>query len=85
LHDGKKYELGITIHHYGYDDSTIAIGVFLEYKGAAFEDKGDNTVPLDIRPHIISIKDEVKTKEKNIHLHLENILTITIAQIASEI
>ena len=85
LHDGKKYELGISIHHYGYDDSVIAIGAFLEYKGVAFEDEGDTTIPLDIKPHIISISDNVETKEKNIHLHLENILTITIAQIASEI
>jgi Fic family protein len=85
LRDGKKYELGITIHHLGYDDSTIAIGAFLEYKGVVFEYKGDNTIPLDIRPHIISIIDDVHSKEKNIHLHLENILTIAIAQIASEI
>ncbi len=85
LKDEKKYELGITIHHYGYDDSTIAIGAFLEYKGASFEDKTDNIVPTDIRPHIISIKDGVEPKKRNIHLHLENILTITIAQIASEI
>jgi Fic family protein len=85
LHDGKKYELGISIHHYGYDDSVIAIGAFLEYKGVPLEDGGETTIPLDIKPHIISIKDDVISKEKNIQLHLENILTIAIAQIASEI
>lgn len=85
LHDGKKYELGITIHHYGYDDSTLAIGAFLEYKGSAAKKNGDNTIPLDLRPHILSITDEVESKEKNIYLHLESILTMIIAQIASEI
>ena len=85
LHDGNKYELGISIHHYGYDNNAIAIGAFLEYKGVISEDEGNTTIPLDIKPHIISIQDDVASKESNIKLHLENILTITIAQIASEI
>ncbi len=85
LFDHKKYELGLTLHHYGYDDSVIAIGAFLEYKEASLKNSQDATVPLDIKPHIISIKDDVSTKERNIRLHLENILTVTIAQIASEI
>ena len=83
--ESKKYELGITIHHFGYDESVIAIGAFLEYKGILPDDTTDTTIPLDIKPHVISIKDDVLSKEKNIRLHLENILTLTIAQIASEI
>ncbi|WP_273210557.1 Fic family protein [Runella zeae] len=83
--EGKRYELGITIHHFGYDDSVIAIGAFLEYKGILPNEDSDTTIPLDIKPHVISIKDDVSTKEKNIRLHLENILTVTIAQIASEV
>ncbi len=83
--ESKKYELGITLHHFGYDDSVIAIGAFLEYKGILPDENSDTTIPLDVKPHVISIKDDVASKEKNIRLHLENILTITIAQIASEI
>jgi Fic family protein len=83
--ESKKYELVITLHHFGYDDSVIAIGAFLEYKGILPDETSDTTIPLDIKPHIISIKDDVVSKEKNIRLHLENILTVTIAQIASEI
>lgn len=83
--DDKEYELGITLHHFGYDDSVIAIGAFLEYKGIEISDDKDTTIPLDIKPHVISIKDTVDSKEKNIRLHLESILTVTIAQIASEI
>lgn len=83
--DGRKYELVITMHHYGYDDSVLAIGAFLEYKGILLSKDVDTTMPLDIKPHVISIKDEVSSKEKNIRLYLENILTVTIAQIASEI
>ncbi|MDP5172056.1 MAG: Fic family protein [Bacteroidia bacterium] len=89
LLDGRKYELGISIHHYGYDDSTIAIGAFLDYKGDAATEKvkgeSNETIPLNLRPHIISVSDEISPKEKNIRIHLENILTETMAQIASEI
>ncbi len=83
--DSKKYELGITLHHFGYDESVIAIGAFLEYKGILQDETSDTTIPLDIKPHVISIIDDIASKEKNIRIHLENILTVTIAQIASEI
>lgn len=83
--DSRKYELGITLHHFGYDDSVIAIGAFLEYKGILLDETSDTAIPLDIKPHVISIKGDVSSKEKNIRLHLENILTVMIAQIASEI
>jgi hypothetical protein len=81
----KKYELGITLHHFGYENSVIAIGAFLEYKSILQQEDTDTTIPLDLKPHVISIKDEVALKEKNIRLHLENILAATIAQIANEI
>jgi Fic family protein len=83
--EGKKYELGITLHHFGYDDSVIAIGAFLEYKGSTSNEDINTMIPLDIKPYVISIRDEVLSKEKNIRLHIEHILTVTIAQIASEI
>lgn len=83
--DDKNYELGITLHHFGYDDSVMAIGAFLEYKSILPNEDTNTTIPLDIKPHVISIKDDISSKEKNIRLHLENILTVTIAQIASEI
>ncbi len=81
----KKYDLGITIHHYGYDDTTLAIGAFLEYKADNMQKSTNNMIDLDVRPHILSVEDELNGKAKNINLHLENILTMVIAQIASEI
>ncbi len=83
--EDKKYELVITLHHFGYDDSVLAIGAFLEYKGSAAEESADTTLPLDLKPHIISIKEEIASKEKNIRLYLEQVLTAAVAQIASEI
>ncbi len=82
-----KYELVLTIHHFGYDESAIAIGAFLEYKNLSSGDsmKKVFSEPLELNPHVITINDNVSSKEKNIKLYLENVLTAAIAQIASEI
>jgi len=85
MEENKRYQLGISIHHYGYDDSTIAIGSFVEFKGSKMDDKMDTTLPLDIPPHVISISENIDSKKKNIRRYLENALTLTLAQIASEI
>lgn len=85
LSQEKVYQLGITIHHFGYDDSTIAIGAFLDFLSNETEERVEATLPLEIKPHVISINNEVKTKEKNIRGFLENALTLMIAQMASEI
>jgi len=84
LQDGKKYEVGISIHHYGYDESTLAIGAFMEYKGES-QNNPDTGITLNIKPHVISITGKNNPNDKNILSHLENILTVSIAIIASEI
>lgn len=85
LSENKKYQLGITIHHYGYDDKTLAIGSFLEFKADDADERHDTTLPLEIPPHVISIDDNIEGKKKNIRIYIENALTITLSQIASEI
>ena len=85
LSENKKYQLGITIHHYGYDDTTLAIGSFLEFKSSKSDEKMDTTLPLAIPPHVISIDGDISTKKKNIRSYLENAMTLALAQIASEI
>jgi fido (protein-threonine AMPylation protein) len=88
LSKDRIYQLGITIHHYGYDDSTIAIGAFLEFleKEEEHKERIDAALPLDIKPHVISIyDDDIALREKNIRAYLENALTLTLAQIASEL
>ena len=87
LAENKKYQLGVTIHHYGYDDNTLAIGAFLEFLTTEDDNKGriDETLPLEIKPHVISITKDIKSKEKNIRAYLENAVTLTLAQIASEL
>jgi Fic family protein len=87
LSENKKYQLGVTIHHFGYDDNTLAIGAFLEYLSLEEDTQGriDETLPLEIKPHVISISRDIESKEKNIRAYLENAVTLTLAQIASEL
>lgn len=86
LADNKHYQLGITVHHYGYDDKTLALGAFLEFfQSDDVQERLDSTLPLDIKPHVISISKDIESKEKNIRSFLENAVTLTLAQIASEL
>lgn len=87
-HD-KKYQLGITLHHYGYDDTTLAIGAFLEFlipeDSGDMLDRLDKSLPLDLPPHVLSIYADIDSKEKNISAFLDHAVTLTLAQIASEL
>lgn len=99
LSDERQYQLVISIHHYGYGDSTIAVGAFLEYiesssngksKTNGFRRKGQNSntitsVPLNIRPHIISLEADISELKPNLKSFLQDTITITLGQIASEI
>jgi hypothetical protein len=102
LSEDRQYQLVISIHHYGYDDSTIAVGAFLEYiesgnlnktatkKQIASSRKGQNDIlitslPLDIKPHIISLEVEIGELEMNLKSFLQDTVTIALGQIASEI
>ncbi len=86
LAENKKYQLCITIHHYGYEDSTLAIGAFLEFLTPRESyDRIDEALPLEIKPHVISLTGDVTAKEKNIATFVQNAVTLTMAQIASEL
>lgn len=86
ISDTKIYHLGITLHHFGYDDSTLAIGAFLEFKSDSKTNDDAEILPMNILPYVISISGEIEEKKiTNIATYLEKILTLTFAQIASEL
>ena len=82
----KKYQLGFTLHHFGYENTAIAIGAFLAFKGDKQGENEDLTLPLDIKPYVLSIEKEINESSIiNINYFLENVLTLALAHIASEI
>jgi Fic family protein len=87
----KKYQLIVTLHHYGYDDSTWAIGAILEYnesKTPLSEPNLTTILPLSIEPYTLSLDNERENIEKafeDIRAFVQNIVMLTLAQIVSEI
>jgi hypothetical protein len=85
LSGNANYQLLISIHHYGYDDATLAIGAIFHAVKKEDDNNISTSTSLLTPPHIISIADDISSKEKNIQIFLEDVLATAIAQIASEV
>lgn len=100
LSEKRQYQIIISMHHYGYDDTTMAIGAFLEFiepktitpqkRKKGFERYGykDNVItslPLDIKPHTISIEGQIDKVKSNLQTYVRDALAIALAQIMNEI
>jgi hypothetical protein len=83
----KSYRLGITIHHQGQDDSTLVIGAYLENITDVMEheDRIAATLPLEIRPVLISSQSDAAGKAPLIKQFIEHALTMSLGHIASEL
>ncbi len=92
LSEERQYQLVISIHHYGYDDSTVAVGAILEFiessnngkrKSNGYSRKGQNnntitSVPLNVKPHIISLEADISELELNLKSFIQGTVTITL-------
>ena len=85
------YKLVLTLHHYGRNDSTIAIASFMEFGKKPYDDKDIITpIPINLKPFIFSIEasiDEEKSKKlrDEINNFVKEIFTIVLAQISDEL
>jgi ABC-type phosphonate transport system ATPase subunit len=102
LSEHRQYQLIISVHHYGTEDSTIAFGAFLEYIELDNNDKNSDkkqsgyirkrqnnniitSLPLSIKPHIISLEEDIGNLEVSLKAFLQDTVRIALGQIASEI
>lgn len=89
LEDKRKYDLILSIHHYGYDDDAIAIGAFLQYfepianKGGTDETK--TTIPIDIEPFTLSLEEVNETKFDNMKEYINDIVKVGLSIIIKQI
>ena len=102
--DQKTYQLIFTLHHFGYEDDSFAIGAFLEFieseddaknirnlSDESFRKNSDGMiitmVPLPIKPYKLSLDviNNNKERQTSINAYIDQIITIALAQIASEI
>lgn len=78
-----KYQIIFSLHYFGYGNNTIAIGAFLE------KNINNSSVnPIDLSPFTISLENDIGQIESNsesIKSFLQNIVTIALAQITTEL
>jgi len=80
---GIKYDLVITLHHFGYHDSVIAIGSFLQFTD---ENSDEQTIPIDIKPYTLSLENEITKETKfNVEEYIKDITKIGMTIIVNEI
>jgi len=100
LSEKRQYQIIISMHHYGYDDTTMAIGAFLEfiepntitpqnrtkgYKRTGNKDNIITSLPLDIKPHTISVEGQIDKVKHNLQTYVRDALAISLTQIMNEI
>jgi len=85
--DTHKYQLVLSLHHYGYDNSTFAIGAFIE-KPQHMEVQGQNNeqilFPLVNPPYVFFSGKDISTIRESICEKIGSIFTETLAYIAEE-
>ncbi|MDW8297513.1 MAG: Fic family protein [Raineya sp.] len=83
----KRYDIIITIHHFGYSDSTIAIGAFMEFLDKTNEKKIiKQTIPIKLKPYIVSLENELtENSKRNIETYLRDVLKVGMSIIINEL
>jgi Fic family protein len=83
----KRYDIIISIHHFGYFDSVVAIGSFVEFIDSSYDnEKIKQTIPLNIKPYTISLENELSEYTKrNIEDYLRDIFKVGLTVIINEI
>jgi len=80
LFNKKEFTLGVSLHNYGYEVSTMAMASFFELK---HNGKISKTFALELPPQVFSLQGDIQNKKKNIKKYLEKAMLTALAEIAS--
>jgi len=80
--DTHRYQLVLSLHHYGYDNSTFAIGAFIEKQQPG--ETQDLSVPLAIDPFVFNSGRDITEIRNSICDYIGQIFKISLAFIAEE-
>ncbi len=83
----KRYDLVISIHHYSYIDSVMAIGSFIELSEILEDDKEEKTtIPIHVRPFTISLETSDSSKQfVNLNQYIRDNVQVALMIITNEI
>ncbi len=88
LKDKRKYDLVLSVHHYGYDDDAIAIGAFLQYFEPILNKDADDTkttIPINIEPFTLSLENVNERKFDNMKEYINDIVKVGLSIIIKQI
>lgn len=84
----KRYDIVISIHHFGYFDSVVAIGAFIEFIDKTYDDSNriEQTIPLNVKHYTLSLEKELTERtESNVKEYLSDIIKVGLSIIINEI
>jgi len=82
----KRYDIIISVHHFGYLDSVIAIGSFIEFIDESNDDRVEQTIPLNIKPYTLSLENQLSEKTiLKIRNYLKDIVQVSLSIIVNEL
>ncbi|MBN1969576.1 MAG: Fic family protein [Candidatus Delongbacteria bacterium] len=84
----KRYDLIISIHHYSFEDSVLAIGSFVEFidieEGDEHKENATN-IPINIEPYTLSLETSIEKLRTNIESYVRDVTKIGLTLITNEI
>lgn len=86
LSNGKKYDLIISVHHYGYEDDVIAVGGFLEFIDTLDGGKDERiSIPIKLEPFTISLNSITNKISLNLKDYINEVIRLGLSIIINEI
>ncbi|MGV8094702.1 MAG: Fic family protein [Mangrovibacterium sp.] len=84
----KRYDLIISIHHYSFEDSVLAIGSFVEFidieEGSEHKESA-TIIPINIGPYTLSLETNLERLKPNIEAYIRDIVKVGLTIITNEI
>ena len=86
LPNQRKFNLILSVHHYGYDDDVIAIGTFMEYSEPVKKNLEEKTlIPINLEPFTISLESINSRTSSNLKDYINDVVKIGLTIIINEI
>jgi Fic family protein len=84
----RKYQLVLSLHHYGFDNSAFALGGFIEkeqQQNSELHQNNEILNPLGVPPLVFSSERDISALKESICGQIEAVITATLAYIAEEL
>ncbi|MEX2411745.1 MAG: Fic family protein [Candidatus Paceibacterota bacterium] len=85
LPDDSKYNLIVTVHHYGYEDDVIAVGSFMEFTETINGVEDKKLIPINIEPFTISLEKLGEKTKDNLDIYIHDVLKVGLTILINEI